>query len=76
MDNSDEIACKVEFQYDLRAIESEAKGLFYLTDDKRKSIGILTCRHGNKSICVLNKNQVKALLEDLGAIWDFYMEGK
>ena len=75
MDNCDEMVSKVEFRYDLVAIESEAKGLFYLTDDKRKSIGIMTCKKGEKSICVLNKNQVKALLNELGAIWDFYMEG-
>ncbi len=75
MDNHDQIVSRLEFQHDLRAIESDAKGLFYLQDDEKKFIGIMTCRYGGKSICVLSKKQSYALLNEFKAICDMYWEG-
>ena len=66
------IVDKVEYQHDIRAIQSDAKGLFYLEDDERKLIGIMTVKNNKKSICLLNKNQVKALLNELKDICDLY----
>ena len=75
MDNHDQIVSRIEFQHGLRAVESEAKGLFYLTDNERKSIGIMTCKFGGRSICVLSKKQVHALLNELKAVCDLFWEG-
>lgn len=68
----DSMVDRIEYQYGVRAIQSDAKGLFYLEDDERKLIGIMTVKNNKKSICLLNKNQVKALLNELKDICDLY----
>lgn len=68
----DSMVDKIEYQYGVRAIQSDAKGLFYLEDDKWKLIGIMTTKNNNKSICILNKKQVEALLNELEEICDIY----
>lgn len=70
--NHDSVVDKVEYQYNCRAVQSEQKGLFYLEDDERKFIGIMTIKNNKKSICLLNKNQVKALLNELKDVCDLY----
>ena len=70
--NHDSVVDKVEYQHGVRAIQSDAKGLFYLEDNKRKLIGIMTVKNNQKTICVLNKNQVEALLNELEEICDMY----
>jgi hypothetical protein len=74
VENSDELVSKVELRYGLRAIESEAKGLFYLQDDERKLIGILTLKNGRKSCAILSKKQAYALIDEFKAVCDLYWE--
>ena len=73
----DAIVDSIERNYNVRATESEAKGLFYLEDDKRKSIGILAIRNGNKSMAKLTKEQAYALIDEFKDVCDMYFrEGR
>ena len=66
----DTLVDSIELNYDVRAIESLERGLFYLQDDDRKLIGIMTCKAGNKSIAILTKKQAYALLDEFKDICD------
>ena len=72
--NHDSIVTSLEVNHDLRAIESFAKGLFYLEDDEGKSIGILTVKNGKRSCAVLSKKQAYALIDEFKAVCDLYFE--
>ena len=65
----------IELNYDVRAIESLERGLFYLQDDDRKLIGIMTCKAGKKSIAILTKKQAYALLDEFKDICDMVFYG-
>ncbi len=60
----------LERTYDIRATESLEKGLFYLTDDENKSIGIMTVKNGKKSIAVLTKKQAYMLIKEFKDVCD------
>lgn len=68
----DTVVSGIEKNYNLRAIESLTKGLFYLEDDNHQTIGILTVKKGKKSIAVLNKRQAYALIDEFKDICDMY----
>lgn len=69
-----ETITKLEYEYDVRAIDSLVSGLFYLQDDKRKSIGIMAIRNGRESRVLLSKKQAYALIEEFKDICDLYFE--
>ena len=62
---NDYIVTDIEREYNVRAIESEAKGLYYLEDDEKKYLGIMTVRKGKANWIVLNKKQIKALIKEI-----------
>ena len=66
----DEVVDELERTLDLRAIESLEKGLFYLTDDANKGVGIMTVKNGKKSIAVLTKKQAYALIGEFKDVCD------
>jgi hypothetical protein len=69
-----ETITKLECEYDIRAVESLVSGLYYLQDDKRKSIGIMTIRNGRESRVLLSKKQAYALIDEFKDICDLYFE--
>lgn len=71
MAGHDALVDYIERKYNLMAVESTAKGLFYLQDDNdRNKIGIMTCRKGECSISILTKNQAETLLKEFKDICD------
>lgn len=60
----DTIVTNIEYKYDVRAIESEEKGLYYLEDDNNTEIGILVIKDGVPFHIVLSKKQASALLKE------------
>lgn len=66
------IVTTLEINHELRAIESFAKGLYYLEDDEGKSIGILTLKNGRKSCAILSKKQAYALIDEFKEVCDLY----
>lgn len=67
----DSIVTSLEINHDLRAIESNASGLFYLEEDGKR-IGIMTLKNGQRSCAVLTKKQAYALIEEFKDICDLY----
>ena len=66
--SSDTIVFGIEKKYGVQAIESKEKGLWYLQDDDRELIGILTVKNGIPKWEIFTKDQFKALaylLKDL-----------
>lgn len=55
----------IEDKFNVKAIESEAKGLYYLYDDERKYLGILTVRNKIPVYTILNQKQLRALQQEL-----------
>ena len=51
----DNIVTNIEYKYDVRAIESEEKGLYYLEDDDNTEIGILVIKDGVPMHIILSK---------------------
>ena len=73
----DAIIDSIERNHNVRATESEAKGLFYLEDDKRENIGILAIKNGNKTMIKLTKEQAYAVAEEFKDVCDMYFcEGR
>ena len=68
--SSDSIIHNIEVKYGVQAIESNAKTVFYLQDDERKHIGIMTVQKGVKRWIILTKEQFKALAEEVKDIYD------
>jgi hypothetical protein len=62
--DSNSIVTNIECKYDVRAIESEVKGLYYLEDDENKSIGILVIKNDVPMHIVLSKKQAKQLAKE------------
>jgi hypothetical protein len=63
MDNN-AVVTNIESKYGVRAIQSEAKGLFYIEDDDKKDIGILVLVDGKPFYVVLNRKQAYALAKE------------
>ena len=65
MADPNQIVTAIEYNYDVRAIQSEAKSLYYLEDDEKKQIGILAIKDGTPMHIVLSKNQAYTLAKEL-----------
>ena len=63
MDN-ESIVTAIEYEYGVRAIQSEAQGLYYLEDDEKKSIGILALKNGIPMHIILSKKQALTLANE------------
>jgi hypothetical protein len=70
MADHNQIVTAIEYNYDVRAIQSEAASLYYLEDDDKKDIGILVVRDGTPMHIVLNKNQAYTLAKELKEVCD------
>jgi purine-nucleoside phosphorylase len=73
--DSEAIVTNIECKYDVRAIESEVKGLYYLEDDDKKHIGILTVINGNTQHIILSKKQAKMLAKEMKSICEVVFGG-
>lgn len=62
--SADNYVTQLECKYDVRAIQSEVKGLYYLEDDENKSIGILVIKNDVPMHIVLSKKQAKQLAKE------------
>ena len=70
MADHNQIVTAIEYNYDVRAIQSEAKSLYYLEDDDKKDIGILVVRDGVPMHIVLNRTQAYTLVKELKEVCD------
>lgn len=68
--NVDNIVFRIEKKYGVQAIQSEAKNLFYLQDDDREAMGILTIVDYKPTFTVLKKEQIKALINELQDVYE------
>lgn len=66
----DNIVTLIEKECEVRAIESETKGLYYLEDDEKSHLGIMTITKGKVSCAILKKAQVKTLINELQDIYN------
>ena len=60
--SSEAIVYAIEKKHGVQAIESKRKGLWYLQDDDRELIGILTVKYGIPKWQVYTKEQFKAFI--------------
>lgn len=60
----------IENQYNVKAVESEAADLYYLQDDDKKGLGILTFVDGSPQWVILSKKQALKLAEEIKDICD------
>lgn len=67
---NDTVVYGIEMKYGVQAIESEGRGLWYLQDDDRKMMGIMTIIDGNPSWVILKKSQIKTLINELQDVYD------
>ena len=65
MADHNQIVTAIEYNHDVRAIQSEAKSLYYLEDDEKKQIGILAIKDGTPMHIVLNRTQAYTLAKEL-----------
>ena len=65
---------KLELNSGCRAIESNAKGVFYFADDDKKAIAIFTARDGIAEGVALTKKQAYALLDEFADICEMVFE--
>lgn len=72
---NDEKVTAFEYKYNVMAIESEiCKDMYYLYDEDKKGIGILTFPDNSPTYVLLNKRQARALSEELGSVIDAVFE--
>lgn len=67
---NDTVVYGIEMKYGVQAIESEGRGLWYLQDDERKMMGIMTVINGNPSWVILKKSQIPTLIKELQEVYD------
>lgn len=73
---NDEKVTAFEYKYNVMAIESEIfKGMYYLYDEDKKGIGILTFPENSSTYVLLNKKQAMALSQELKSIIDEVFRG-
>lgn len=70
MANVDNMITSIEKRYGVQAIESEASNLFYIQDEDRLGMGILTIVDDSVTCTLLNKKQIKALIKELKDVYD------
>lgn len=73
--DSNQVVTAIEYNYDVRAIQSESKGLYYLEDDEKKQIGILVVKDGVPMHVILSKNQAYTLVKELKEVCDSVLGG-
>ena len=61
-----------EAKHDIWSVQSEAKGLFYLQDNERDKIGIMSIVKGRKQFVILTKKQAEALIKEFKDICEIY----
>lgn len=66
----DNIVTGIEKKFGVQAVESEGAGLFYLQDDEREMMGILSVIDGKPTCAILKKKQIKFLIKELKDIYD------
>ena len=71
--DTDGAVSAIERKYDVRAIESEVSGLWYLEIDKKR-IGILTINGKEKTCVVLTKGQARTLVSEIKDIYELIFE--
>ena len=74
MRGHDNVVTAIEKKYDVRAIQSEAYGLYYLEDDDKQNIGILVVRDTTPTSIVLSKKQALTLAKELKDVCDTVFE--
>ena len=74
MKGHDNIVTAIEKKHDVRAIQSEAYGLYYLEDDEKKDIGILVVKDTTPMSIVLSKKQAYTLAKELKDVCDTVFE--
>ena len=70
MANVDNIVTNMERRHKVQAIQSEASNLFYIQDEDRLGMGILTVVDGKPLYTLLNKKQIKFIIKELNDIYD------
>lgn len=68
--NSDNILWNLERRHGVQGIKSEARGLYYLQDDDRTGIGILTIIQGRPHYALLTREQLKVMIREIKDIYD------
>lgn len=68
--SNDTIVFGIEKKYGVQAIESGARGLWYLQDDERQGMGIMTLTKGIPTYAILKKEQIKTLIKELQDVYD------
>ena len=66
----DNIVTTIEKDCGVRAIESEENCLYYLEDDAKQRLGIMTIINNKMSYTMLKKKQVQTLINELQDIYD------
>lgn len=61
--SNDAIVYRIEKAHGVQAIESKKKNLFYLQDDDKSHIGILTVDHGVPEWQIYTKEQFKKFVD-------------
>ena len=71
-DSYDNIVTRIEFQYGVRAIASEAPGLYYLIDDESNDVGIMRLYKGRPQVLILTKSQSKKVAKEMREVLEVY----
>ena len=66
--NPDNIVFGIEKKFGVQAIESEGRGLWYLQDDEKRRIGILTIENGIPKWSILSREQFKVLAHIISSL--------
>ena len=74
MKSNDKIVTGIEMKFKVRAIQSDAPGLYYLEDDEKTHIGLLVIKDGEPSYIILSKKQAKALADEFRDIYKLRFE--
>ena len=67
---SENVVYALERKHDIQTIQSEAHGLFYLQDEDRLGMGILTVVQGVPHYALLTKEQLKILIREIKDVYD------
>lgn len=70
MTSQDNLMTKLEKQYDVKSIKSEAPNLFYLFDDDKQGIGIVSFHDNSSTTLLITKKQLLRMISELPEIYD------
>lgn len=68
--STENIVFRIEKKYGVQAIQSECNGLFYLQDEDKLGMGILTVIEGKLHYTLLTREQAKTLVREINDIYD------